>query len=215
MHILAHRGMWDCPAGQNTVAAFARAFDHGFGIETDVRDCRGRLVISHNPPAGNEPSLAESLALLQGRPLPVALNIKADGLAEGVRRDCLRYAITDWFVFDMSVPDMRQQLLAGNPAYARLSEVERTPPWEAQCTGVWLDAFEGLWYEATFLEQLLENDRAVCIVSEELHQRDQRKQWAMLRPFARRENLLLCTDQPDIARAFFGAGAAHDQGNFF
>lgn len=207
MHILAHRGMWNSPTEQNTLVAFARAFDHGFGIETDVRDYGGRLVISHNPPAGNEPSLAESLALLQGRPLPVALNIKADGLAEGVRRDCLRHNVAAWFVFDMSVPDMRQQLLAGNPAYARMSEEEQTPPWETQCKGLWLDAFESLWYEAAFLEKLLERGRAVCVVSEELHQRDQRKQWAMLRPFSRRENLLLCTDKPDIAREFFSVSA--------
>lgn len=207
MQILAHRGMWKTTAEQNTLAAFARAFDAGFGIETDVRDCRGRIVVSHNPPTGDEPDFEACLELLRGRPLPLAINIKADGLAEGLGGMCRTHKAPDWFVFDMSVPDMRQQLLAGNPAYARMSEEEQTPPWETQCKGLWLDAFESLWYEAAFLEKLLERGRAVCVVSEELHQRDQRKQWAMLRPFSRRENLLLCTDKPDIAREFFSVSA--------
>src|SRR5438309_53835 len=50
MLVLAHRGWWSDPQDRNTRAAFAKAFAAGYGIETDVRDSAGRLVISHDPP---------------------------------------------------------------------------------------------------------------------------------------------------------------------
>lgn len=202
MQILAHRGMWETAAEQNTLAAFARAFDAGFGIETDVRDCRGRLLISHNPPTGDEPGLEDCLALLRGRSLPLAINIKADGLAEGVHDLCRRLQAPDWFVFDMSVPDMRQQLATGNPVYARMSEVEKTPPWPEEAAGIWLDGFAALWYGEDTVASLLKRFR-VCVVSQELHSRDPAAQWAMLRPYASSANLLLCTDRPAQAKGYF------------
>lgn len=202
MQILAHRGMWETTAEQNTLAAFARAFDAGFGIETDVRDCRGRIVVSHNPPTGAEPDFEACLELLRGRPLPLAINIKADGLAEGLGDMCRTHKVADWFVFDMSVPDMRQQLTAGNPTYARMSEVEQTPPWLEEATGIWLDGFAVLWYGADTVASLLKRFR-VCVVSQELHGRDPAAQWSMLRPCASSANLLLCTDRPERAKRYF------------
>lgn len=202
MRILAHRGLWETTGEQNTLAAFARAFDAGFGLETDVRDCRERLVISHNPPTGSEPDFADCLKLLRGRSLPLAINIKADGLAESLHTLCRQHVIADWFVFDMSVPDMRQQLAAGNPVYARMSEVEKTPPWQDALKGIWLDAFTALWYDAQILAPLLERF-PVCVVSQELHGRDNAAQWSMLQPFSGHKNLLLCTDKPNEAKACF------------
>lgn len=202
MQILAHRGMWETTAEQNTLAAFARAFDAGFGIETDVRDCRGRIVVSHNPPTGAEPDFEACLELLRGRPLPLAINIKADGLAEGLGDMCRTHKVADWFVFDMSVPDMRQQLTAGNPTYARMSEVEQTPPWLEEATGIWLDGFAALWYGADTVASLLKRFR-VCVVSQELHGRDPAAQWSMLRLCASSANLLLCTDRPELAKRYF------------
>ena len=35
---------------KNTLSAFTRAFDNGFGVETDLRDYNGTLVISHDVP---------------------------------------------------------------------------------------------------------------------------------------------------------------------
>ena len=48
MKILAHRGAWNTSDEKNTVLAIKRAFCHGWGIETDVRDYCGKLVISHD-----------------------------------------------------------------------------------------------------------------------------------------------------------------------
>jgi glycerophosphoryl diester phosphodiesterase len=40
---------------QNTEAAFRRALENGFGIETDFRDCGGSLVVSHDPALSGSP----------------------------------------------------------------------------------------------------------------------------------------------------------------
>ena len=50
MIIISHRGYWIQPAEKNTEEAFSRSFERGMGTETDVRDHRGELVISHDMP---------------------------------------------------------------------------------------------------------------------------------------------------------------------
>src|SRR3546814_1451366 len=82
MQILAHRGFWNVPEEKNSWTAIERAFASGFGIETDIRDQHGRLVISHDPPSGRCIDFQDVLALHRrhGAPGPMALNVKADGL---------------------------------------------------------------------------------------------------------------------------------------
>jgi len=48
--ILAHRGAWTVPKERNSAEALKRALKSGFGIETDLRDLDGTVVISHDPP---------------------------------------------------------------------------------------------------------------------------------------------------------------------
>jgi glycerophosphoryl diester phosphodiesterase len=204
MKVLSHRGLWLHPAEKNADLAFERSFDAGFGTETDVRDRLGELVISHDMPRGGESSFDDFLSRLRGRDLPLAVNIKADGLARPVREALLRHGVRDWFVFDMSVPDMREHLRLGNPVFARVSEVERHPPWLERCAGIWLDAFEGEWFTAQDVEALLQGGRRVCVVSPELHGRDPAAAWHALRALAAAPGLMLCTDRPHDATAFFG-----------
>ncbi|MDL2424711.1 phosphodiesterase, partial [Pseudomonas sp. BAgro211] len=86
--------------------AFDRSFDLGFGTETDVRDVAGRLVISNDMPSGEEMSLDDLLRIMAGRNLPLAMNIKADGLCEPLKATFEAHGHSNWFVFDMAVPDM-------------------------------------------------------------------------------------------------------------
>lgn len=204
MQILAHRGFWRVPAEKNTLDAIRRAFDHGFGIETDLRDRGGDVVISHDPPAGGEPTLAELLLLLDRRPLSLALNIKADGLAQAVVSATRAGHVADWFAFDMSIPDTRSYLALRAPVFMRMSEVERDPPWLERSAGVWLDAFDGPWCGVELIAAQLASHR-VCAVSPELHGRAHGDFWRMLAPLAAHPGLSLCTDLPLDARDFFGA----------
>jgi hypothetical protein len=204
MIVLSHRGYWQCPSEKNSGVAFRRSFALGFGVEADVRDRNGELVLCHEMPAGGELSLADFLDIHDGGSLPLALNIKADGLVAPLVNAMDARNIGNWFVFDMSVPDMRAYLEAGVPVFARMSEVEREPAWLERCAGVWLDGFCGIWYDVGQVAALLRQDKRVCIVSSELHGRDAEPLWKMLQPVAAHPALMLCTDYPARARDFFG-----------
>lgn len=205
MEVLSHRGYWKALNERNATVAFERSFALGYGTETDVRDAEGRLVISHDVPVGGELQLSDVLRMADrsgGRRL--ALNVKADGLAQTLRRELAGFSSVPHFVFDMSVPDMRSYISAGVPVFSRMSEVERTPVWLHACAGVWLDAFdEPLWFTADVITALLDAGKRVCVVSGELHKRDHLPLWHQLKPLAARQNLMLCTDLPEAATGFF------------
>lgn len=203
MRIISHRGYWLHADEKNHRVAFERSFDLGFGTETDVRDCAGELLISHDPPGGQEMRLDELLTLLGGRSLPLAINIKADGLASRIGQMFKQHGVTDWFAFDMSIPDMRSFLRAGLPVYTRMSEVEREAVWLQEAQGVWLDGFQERWYDDALLDALLTRNKPVCVVSAELHGREAEPFWAWLHPYRRHPGLTLCTDFPEQAVQFF------------
>jgi hypothetical protein len=205
--ILSHRGYWKTLEERNSPIAFERSFWLGFGTETDVRDCAGKLVISHDMPSGTEMSLESFLEIYcrYDKTLPLALNIKSDGIALKLADILKHYDIQNWFTFDMSVPDHRVQLKGQVPAFARMSEYE---PWGRlviESSGIWLDAFENTWYNATQLAEWLESGKHICIVSPELHKRAHTPLWQLLRSHGlhRAPNLMLCTDLPEEAAQFF------------
>lgn len=205
MQILSHRGLWRTPQEKNQLVALARSFDLGWGTETDLRDGLGDLLIAHDPPAGGEPRLADLLALPRDPRCTLALNIKADGLALRLREAMQGLDARSWFVFDMSVPDMRAHLTAGNPVFARLSEVERQPPWFERVAGIWLDGFDGVWFDRPLITGLLRQGKRVCVVSPELHGRAPDGLWDLLAGLRDEPDLMLCTDRPEEARTFLGS----------
>ncbi|MFM0367706.1 PI-PLC domain-containing protein [Paraburkholderia aspalathi] len=202
MKILSHRGYWLEKSEKNTVEAFNRSFNLGFGTETDVRDRLGELVISHDPATSEAMTFDRYLSILGDRDLPQAINVKADGLAEPLKH-ALEGRALDWFVFDMSVPDMKMHLKAGNPVFARMSEVEQNPPWINAVSGIWLDAFESHWYTKQTIDDLLARGLRVCIVSPELHGRAYFDLWESVKGFRDDDRVLICTDVPEECQRFF------------
>lgn len=201
---MSHRGYWLEHSEKNSDRAFRRSFELGFGTETDVRDCGGKIVIAHDIPNGNEMQLTDFARIIGKRPLPLAINVKADGLTLLLKQAMEDAGVADWFVFDMSIPDMRAYLQAGVSVFARMSEVERAPAWFDRVTGIWLDSFSDIWYDNNHILALLNNGKRVCIVSPELHGREYEPLWEMLTPLSSHPDLMLCTDVPERARKFFG-----------
>ncbi|MFJ2713326.1 phosphodiesterase [Pseudomonas sp. NPDC087346] len=205
MEIISHRGYWLQAEEKNTPLAFERSFSLGFGTETDVRDLAGKLVISHDPPTGNEMTLDELLEIAGQNKPTLALNVKADGLADAISSTMKRHSYANWFVFDMSIPDTRAQLAAGNPTFVRMSEEEPILAFKKNAPGIWFDAFESDEWRLEALEKLLKQNIRVCIVSPELHRRDHIKFWQNLKNSGlhSNNNILLCTDLPEHAVNFF------------
>jgi len=212
MQILSHRGYWKTPDEKNSPAAFARSFELGFGTETDLRDARGRLVVSHDPPPDerDRPALEAAdffeVYRRMDRVVPLALNIKSDGLQQFLPPLLKRFGITGAFVFDMAVPDALGWLRAGVPTFTRQSELEREPAFYDQAAGVWLDAFYGDWWTADVIAGHLTAGKQVCIVSPELHGRDPSDVWNRLAATKFRDDprLMICTDRPEEVKELLG-----------
>lgn len=207
MQILAHRGFWKTAEEKNSQCAIERAFENGFGVETDFRDCVGQIVISHDLPVGREMS-AENFFLLYSK-FPqaglLAINIKADGLAasfasliKGINRE-------NYFMFDMAVPDMLGYRKEAIPFFTRMSEYEPEPSLLSDAEGIWLDAFNDDWYDVNVINHFLSLNKKVAIVSPELHRRDYLDLWSRLKNECNINHSLLslCTDYPDRAKEYF------------
>lgn len=105
--IIAHRGWWRTKEEQNTLVAFERAFDAGFGVELDVRDANGSLIVSHDPPIPPCEVLGFTyvLTILGDRPNTLAVNVKSCGLAPWFAK---LKAPKDWFFFDVAEADEKE-----------------------------------------------------------------------------------------------------------
>lgn len=198
--ILAHRGFWKTENEKNTKIAFERAFDNDFGIETDLRDIKGTIVISHNMPHGNEITFEEVLQLLDGRDLTLALNIKADGQAEEIKRLLEKYNHTNYFTFDMSIPDMVVQHKVGLKVFTGFSDIVPTPILFDKAVGIWLDCFNSDWFGRKEIVELQAKGKKVCIVSPDLHKREYKCVWEKYKNV---EGIMVCTDYPQEAKEFF------------
>lgn len=198
--IIAHRGYWKTENEKNSLVAFERAFDNGYGVETDLRDIKGTIVISHNMPAGNELTFEEFLQLLDGRNLPLALNIKADGLADEIKRLLEKYNHTNYFTFDMSIPEMVYQHKVGLNVFTGLSDIVPNPILFDKAKGVWLDCFNSDWFGEKEIIDLLNQGKKVCIVSPDLHKREYRSVWKKYKNIS---GIMVCTDHPDEAEVYF------------
>lgn len=196
--ILCHRGKWSHPNQKNSLEALKTALSCGYGLETDLRDALGKIVVSHDPVFELSQSL-QAEALLEavaGSDNLVALNLKSDGLTKFLRPNQLP---KNYFFFDMSIPEALLVQASGFKFAERLSEFEKSAPLCAPY--VWIDCFKSEWMfsdSGLALLDRIQPEVQIVFVSPELHQRDPRKMWAEFRRFsAQREGTFICTDLPD------------------
>lgn len=205
MHILSHRGYWKKPEEKNSMEAMKLSFSLGFGVETDVRDYGGELVISHDIPDESAIKFRDFLELYSkyDQNLFLALNIKSDGLQLKLKNILQEYKVTNYFVFDMSVPDGLLYLKQEMKVFTRQSEYERDPSFYKEADGIWVDCFLGDWINENVISGHLNNHKKLCIVSPELHKRKYYDVWDCYRSFSKNDRVFLCTDYPEEAKAFF------------
>jgi hypothetical protein len=220
-NIIAHRGWWNAPEEKNTEQAFIKALQAGFGIETDIRDLDGQLVISHDMPTlvSSPMPVARFFELYNQHtathavPPMLALNIKSDGLTALLKQLLDQYNIKQYFVFDMSIPDTLHYIRTGLKTFTRWSDIEPKPLLLEDCQGIWIDAFQTDWVSfplnPTGISKEALAQKQLCLVSPELHKRSTYKatwqQWQqqLEAPTLQAETILLCTDFPMAAFLLF------------
>jgi glycerophosphoryl diester phosphodiesterase len=188
--IYAHRGLWG-KAGKNSLDALLFAANSGYAIETDIRDFKNSIVISHDPVIDN-PEL--NLSQLVGMNSKFALNIKSDGLLPLIP-DMLNQNF-DYFFFDGSIPELYKYRHAGFNTAVRISEFERDLPWAS--SRIWLDSFETDWWLTGAILERYSEKSEVIVVSPELHGRDKSKVWEFVHTQMQQgnTNVSICTDFP-------------------
>lgn len=188
IEVIEHRGGW-CNSSnefentylQNTPQAFRNSLTRNHGIETDIRDMNGIIVISHNMPENSEVTFDRLLEEYKKHKNAgvLALNVKADGMQKEVKRLLDKHNIKNYFVFDMSIPDTLCYMRNNLNFYVRHSDYEIDPnraiPYiYKEAKGVWLDQFNNLpetpsWITERVLKQHLNANKKIVIVSRELH----------------------------------------------
>lgn len=209
MKIICHRGWWKNIEEKNSETAFRRSFANGFGTETDIRDHNGKLTISHDVPIGAQNLLLEEFLELYNeydKNLPLALNIKSDGLSAELSCMLAKYNIENYFIFDASVPDSIQAKKNGLKTYTRYSEFEISPAFETIADGLWMDCFENAIIPTITIKTFMEKHKNICLVSPELHGRQHLDAWKAYKALEKEESnqeLMICTDFPKLAQDFF------------
>lgn len=208
MVLLSHRGYWKEENEKNQSVAFKRSFKLGFGTETDIRDYKGELVISHD--IADETCIkVETFFKIYNsfnNKLPLALNIKADGLQYKLQELIEKFEIRNYFVFDMSVPDGLVYLKYGFNTFTRQSEYEKNPSFYNKSKGIWLDEFSTHWIDEDIIKFHLNNRKKICIVSPDLHKREYKKEWQYYKEIEKKlhiNDLMICTDHLEEAKEYF------------
>lgn len=208
MQILSHRGYWNENIPSNSPIALKKALEKDYGFESDVRDYMGRMVISHNIADASCQDAEEVFRWLSeyDDKYCFAINIKADGLKNLLNEYFVKYHIKNYFLFDMSIPQMIEFSEMKLRFFTRQSEYEIYPVLYEQAVGVWVDGFRTIdWITEELLHKHISYGKEVCLVSPDLHGNvDYKLFWNKLRSWKLDfSKVLLCTDHPDEAREFF------------
>tara|TARA_Y100000589_G_C27184205_1_gene642028 strand:+ start:1200 stop:1844 length:645 start_codon:yes stop_codon:yes gene_type:complete len=205
--ILAHRGLYvfDKKANQNP---FFNAIDRNYGIEIDIRNLDGRLVVSHDPLKCKPYLFFDQICKyikIKNYEGYLAINVKEDNLENQLICSLSDYGINNWFTFDHSIPDLITS--KSLKSFYRISEYETYQFYDfINVKGCWLDSFNSPhWYGNDLLEDLI-SKADLAIVSSELHGFSPKTQWSIIKRILQNKSqhrLFLCTDLPEEASKFF------------
>ena len=204
--ILAHRGLWRNDLNsQNTIKSLEDALESGFGIELDVRDFKGSIVISHGPCVDSPVYLEDFFSkvnLERYKSNSIYFNVKSDGLLEIISPEMLTLMqnSSNFYFFDMSVPEFIKYSELGLNVVARLSEYEKSVSFISPKVPLLVDAFHEDWWISENIIEDFHNHNSICFISPELHQRDVVLAWekfAYINKVFPRPIFHICTDFPE------------------
>lgn len=182
--IIDHRSAWcddiknfSDASLQGTLEGAKLSFSRGRGIEMDVRDCNGKIVVTQSLPVGGELLFEDVLKAYKQSNCDglLAVDIKSCWIQREVKRLLDEYDVTNYFCFGMSIPETLGYLNINAKTYLRDSEYEQINKdnWlYDSCEGVWLDQFnagEPTRVNLELIKRYVSDGKQVCICSPDLH----------------------------------------------
>jgi hypothetical protein len=153
----------------NTIAELLNTPSY-MGVEVDLRDAEGGIIISHDPFSSGE-NLEQYLQNYTHRFL--IANIKSERIELRVKKLLDKFQIKNYFFLDSSTPMIvRCGLESGYKFAIRVSEYESVTSalrMKALADWIWVDCFEGLSIDRDEYLALKSAGLKLCLVSPELH----------------------------------------------
>jgi len=148
----------------------AEVFGAADGIEFDIRDTGGEIVVQHDPFLGGQ-LFTDFLKFCPSNKFYI-VNVKSEGIERRAIADLEAHGITQFFLLDCSIPMMirlgkegERRLAVRFSEYESLATVEATAPF---VSWVWVDVFTQLPL-TSFVEKFLrQRGLKLCLVSPEL-----------------------------------------------
>ena len=145
-----------------------KEIEPGLGLEIDIRDYNGKLVLSHDIPDERSIKLENFLPHIDNKNF-LAVNIKSVEIESELKRILSESQISNYFTFDWPTPSLTKALNCDLNCAFRLSEYEKYI--FPKCEWAWIDSFDKIWYDADFLLSLKKSGIKLALVSPELHNR--------------------------------------------
>jgi len=170
--------------------------DEKFGAEIDVRDHDGEIVLSHSMAKTTNQYFSDFLEQFP-RELFLAINVKSSEIEEKLKEILTLKNHQKYFVFDFAFPNLRKALKLGLNCAFRLSEYEKDI--HPNCSWIWIDCFDGIWYDKKFLENLKSKGFKIAIISPEIHNRTNKDEFQKIKNFIDHKLIdAICTDKPKL-----------------
>lgn len=148
----------------------ADVFSTADGIEFDIRDTGGEIIVQHDPFLGGQ-LFTDFLKFCPPNKFYI-VNVKSEGIERRAITNLEAHGITQFFLLDCSIPMMVRLGKMGERRLAvRLSEYESMSTVEAMSpfvTWVWVDVFTQLPITREAEESIRHRGLKLCLVSPEL-----------------------------------------------
>lgn len=140
----------------------------GYGVELDLRDQAGELILQHDP---FKPGESFDEYLKSYKHSLIILNLKSEGLEERVLELVKKYQVKDYFMLDLSLPYLVKHSNQGLKdiaiRYSEYEPIELASKFIGKVDWVWLDCFNGYHLPDKDYAILRDNFK-LCMVSPEL-----------------------------------------------
>ena len=140
-----------------------------YGVEIDVRDYQGNLILQHDPFKDGE--LFESYLKLYNNRILI-INIKSERIEYAVLELLKKYHIKNYFFLDSSFPMIFSLLTQSERniaiRYSEYESIETVVNMKNMVSWVWVDCFTCLPLNNEIYKRLKETKLKLCLVSPDL-----------------------------------------------